>query len=270
MPRIVYRGTGFERVASQSWLEQQFEDLVFERSGQIFPRWRAVRFKPDVAIPGTEMKRRPDLALIDNHYRCWWVVEVELQHHSLHGHVLPQISVFAGGRYDVSHANWIADRNPSLDRGRLTDLMLGEAPEVLVVVDAPGTGWEPYLGDVGAKLSVVEPFRDANGEFLLRVNGVQPEPPGEILTRCVRRKGVARMWAVVSPAALPPADAGGVLTVDYNGVPSRWRRLQLADAVMLLAERGDPLPDLSEVALILREDESLEFVAASRGQRRKG
>lgn len=262
MPRIVYRGNGFERVASRSWLERTFEDLVYNKSSVIFPRWRVVRFIADISIPGGAT-RRPDLALIDHHYRCWWVVEVELQHHSLTGHVIPQVEVFAEGRYTNFHAAWIADRNPDLDRARLVEMMQGEPPRVLVVVDTPGTGWERLLASYGAELGVVEPFRDANGEFMLRVNGFQPEPPGAILTRCSRGIGQVRMWTVASPAALPAADTDGWLTIDFAGESSRWRKIQVADGVLLHAERGDPVSTLSAIDLVMRSDLSLEFVAAT-------
>ncbi len=267
MPRIVYRGNGYERVPSQSWLERNFEDLVLDRSPQIFPRWRTVRFIADVSSPDGAT-RRPDLALIDLHYRSWWVVEVELQHHSLNGHVLPQVEVFAQGRYGTQHAEWVAARNPDLDPTRLREMMQGEPPGVLVVVDSPGTGWERDLDDCGARLGIVEPFRDANGDFMLRVNGFQPEPPGEILTRCSRGVGQVRMWSVSSPAALPVPDAEGWLTIEYAGEAARWRRIQLADSVLLHAERGNPILDLSAVDLIVRSDLSLEFVPATTIRRR--
>jgi hypothetical protein len=44
--------------------------------------------------------KKPDLALIDRDYRAWWVVEVELAHHSLHHHVLPETT---------SRAVWLAE-----------------------------------------------------------------------------------------------------------------------------------------------------------------
>lgn len=260
MPRVIYRANEFDRVASHSWREREYEDLVFHRGGDIFPRWITTRFTADVVLPGGPTKR-PDLALIDVHYRQWWVVEVELQHHSLQGHVLPQVEVFAGGRYLESHAHWIADRNAHLDRERLLAMMLGEPPRVLVVVDSPSTRWEGELRDVGVDLAVVEPFRDRNGDYLLRVNGHHPEPPGEILSRCSRHSLLRRMWMVQSPAALPPADADNMLAIDHDGAPARWRLVRFAGALMIQCERGDPLPDVQDMNLLVRADGSLEFVA---------
>lgn len=266
MPRVLYRDARFERVASHSWLESEYEDLVLQRAADIFPRWNAVRFNAAVTLDG--VTKKPDLALVDQHYRQWWVVEVELAHHSLTAHVLPQVEVFAGGRYAARHADWIADHNPGLDRDRLTQMMLGEPPGVLVVVDTAVPKWERELAAGGIHLSLVEPFSDLHGEYLLRVNGFQPEPPGAFLTRCVRATGLARMWTVESPATLPPPDEDSSYVISHDGVPTRWHRVALTDSVMLRADRGDALPELSAVHLILRDDGSLEFVGARSTRRR--
>jgi hypothetical protein len=77
------------------------------------------------------------------------------------------------------------------------------------------------------------------------------------------------MWAVSSPAALPAADADDMYTVFHDGVPTRWHRVVLADAVMLRAERGDPFPTLSAVNLMVRSDGTLEFVEPSPGRRKQ-
>lgn len=257
MPRVVYRGSGFERVPSTSWLEKEFENLVYQRSMEIFPRWIPARFTASVSAHGET--KRPDLALIDPHYRAWWVVEVELQHHPLRAHVLPQIRVFAEGDYGAKHADWLAEHNPHLDRDRLRAMLQGEPPSVLGVVDAPGTGWEYDFDIYRAKLAIVEPFRDAAGEYLLRVNGYQPEPAGQVLTRC--RRELTRLWSVESPAALPKLAIDHPMQISFQGEVAIWEVLIVGGRPMLRAQRGDPLAAALVVDLVLREDQTLQFVA---------
>lgn len=263
MPRVVFKDVGFQRIGSHSWREYEFEDLVLYRASTIFPRWHAVRFNPKVTA-SNGVTKQPDLALIDEHYREWWVVEVELEHHSLEGHVLPQIEVFVDGSYSELHANWLADRNPFLDRGRLAEMMLGQQPRVLVVVDSPSTNWDGPLRSAGSRLSVVEPFRNANDEYLLRINGFQPEPQGKILTRLERFAMLRRLWRVHSPAALPPGEAADLLEIAFEGRVSEWRRVRVGDGVFLQCERGDPLDGMQAVDLIAQEDGTLSVSASQR------
>ena len=96
MARVHFNGTWFNSVRSQNWLERDYEDLVFQNCSDLFPRWIPVPFKADV-VGEDGVVKRPDLALIDPRYRKWCVVEVELAHHDIYTHVLPQIDSSAAG-----------------------------------------------------------------------------------------------------------------------------------------------------------------------------
>src|SRR4051812_24691321 len=98
----------------------------------LFPGFVAVPFKSIVSSDSGSA--RADYALIENGYRSWWVVEVELSTHSLHGHVIPQVSVLANARYGADEARLLAARASHLEERRLVSLMKGLPPRVLVVV----------------------------------------------------------------------------------------------------------------------------------------
>jgi hypothetical protein len=258
MARLLAEGSWFEGVRSQSWYEREFEDVVVDRASQLFPRWICVKFIETVeGDDGT--RKQPDLALIDEHYREWWVVEVELAHHDLRNHILPQVHAFRTGRYGEQHTQALCRRAPDLEVDRLTEMMLGEPPNVIVIADSPAVIhiWRPALREVSVALGVVEPFRGPGNELILRLNGDQPEPPGEILTRCSRHQQVRRLWKVHSPAALPPGL--DVFEIEYAGVTAQWARVTLQDAVLLQPVRGEVLEGLSLAELVRREDDSLAF-----------
>jgi hypothetical protein len=250
MAKVLLNNVWFSSVRSNSWLEEDYEELIRQYSGILFPQWVCAPFKADVTGEDGATKR-PDLALIDPNYRTWWVVEVELASHSLASHVLPQVEAFRTGSYSGEHASYLNKEMPALDVDRLSQMMLGAPPEVLVIVDRPETGWLPILQAVGVYLSIVEPFRDVANHLLLRVNGHQPEPPAASLSRCSRF--AARLWKVHSPGALPPATEGGYM-IDWGGAVSLWKRLDLADGVMLCPDRGDILAGWRSVDLVMRED----------------
>jgi hypothetical protein len=264
MARVYFNRTWFNSVRSQSWLERDYEELVISNCSDLFPQWTPVPFKADVIGEDGAIKR-PDLALIDPHYRKWCVVEVELAHHDIFRHVLPQVDVFCTASYDESHAQYLANQDSSLDLARLTQMMAGLPPDVLVVVDRPDTGWKRHLKPIGALLSIVEPFRGPNDETMFRVNGDQPQIPSDILTRCSRGE-MRRFWKVHSPAALPAASRDDeLLEIFYQGLPTLWKRHDIAHGVMLSVEsRGDVLDGLSLVDLVRHDDGSLRFQAVAK------
>ncbi|WP_433375139.1 hypothetical protein ACQPZX_05380 [Actinoplanes sp. CA-142083] len=190
------------------------------------------------------------------------MVEIELSHHDLRHHVIPQVEVFRTANYGAYHAAALARTSTDLDADRLEAMMRGVSPGVLVVVDTPSTAWGEPLAAIDVRLAIVEPFRDPNARLLLRLNGYQPEPPGEILTRCSRHK-LRRLWRVHSPAALPGA-VDEPLQISYLGNVSVWKKIQLNDAVMLQAQKGDVLAELTSADLVVRDDGTLAFISIGR------
>jgi hypothetical protein len=270
MARVYVDQTWFNSVRSQSWNERDYENLIIKNCADLFPRWIPVPFKVDVVGEDSVVKR-PDLALIDPDYRKWCVVEVELAHHDIFSHVLPQVNVFCHGKYDEEHARHLARREPSLDRKRLNQMMLGSPPDVMVIVDRPDTGWKRHLKPLGAMLNIVEPFRGPNDELMFRVNGDHLESPGNVLTRC-SRGDMRRFWKVHSPAALPGPTGDielfgdtDVLEIQYEMTPIIWKRHKFGKTVMLSAEsRGDALDGLSLVDIVRHDDGSLRFEIVAR------
>jgi hypothetical protein len=258
MARIFFNETWFSSVRSNSWDETDFENLVISNARDLFPGWIPAKFKADVT--GYEgVTKRPDLALIDPKYRKWCVVEVELAHHGLESHVLPQIEVFCSGFYNETHAHHLKRQNSSLDLDRTIQMMNGLTPDVMVVVDKPDTNWRKPLRHAGALLGVIEPFRGPNNEVLFRVNGDQPELPGETLSRCSRYS--RRYWKIHSPATLPYSSrTDGLLEIRVEGLPVLWSRVNLADSVMLTAAaQGDALAGIRLVDIVSEDDGGLRF-----------
>jgi hypothetical protein len=262
--RVLYNRTWFDSVRSQSWYEADYEQMIMTHCADLFPRWVAVPFKTNVTGEDGTVKQ-PDLALIDPGYRKWCVVEIELAHHNVITHVLPQVEAFRTASYDKQHALYLYGREQSLHLDKLTAMMSGLPPEVLVVVDRPDTDWKRLLKARDVSLSIVEPFRGPGDQLLLRINGDQPELPGNVLTRCSRNV-VRRLWRVYSPAALPSASReDGLLEIVFEGSPTLWKRVNLAGSVMLCVERGgDVLQGWRAVDLIEHEDGSLSFQPVAR------
>lgn len=258
MARVFINQKWFDSVRSESWNESDYEQVVMSHAAVLFPQWVVVPFKTNVVGEDGTVKQ-PDMALIDHSYRRWCVVEVELAHHSLVHHVLPQVEAFRTATYEDAHADYLYAKNPSLDLESLREMVRTESPEVLVIVDRPDTDWKRKLKQFGVSLSIVEPFRGPGTHVLLRVNGELPELPGNVLTR-VSRWQMRRLWKVQSPAALPPPLDDDVYEVIVDGSPTLWRRTTVGGGVMLSAiDGGDVFRGWKAVDLVQHEDGSLSF-----------
>jgi len=263
MARLLVGAEWYESLASSAQYEFEYEDLLFRYGEILFPSWTIVPFKMDVE--SETGRNRPDLALIDHSYRNWCVVEVELAHHSLDGHVLPQVRTFATGRYTSEHATNLQRREPTLDLSKLNDMIRGEQPQVLVVVDRPKMDWAKPLARLGARLMIVEVFRSNLNRHCLRVNGEHPIEATAAVTALKRHPLLPRTMLVLSPASLG-GGPGAKYTVELDGSVTTWIRVETFNEVMLRPLKGDPLADCSTCQIVELSDGRLEFREIIRGR----
>jgi len=256
MARLLVGSRWYDGLASESLLESEFERLVEQSAPRLFPGWIVVPFRCD--IESEFGRKRADLALIDRVYREWWVVEVEMAHHSLEAHVLPQVDVFRSGRYGPEHVAHLLGRRSDFEPEALASMLRGALPGVLVVVNLPCPHWVRPLRERDAFLSVVEIFRSDLDEHAIRLNGDQPRPPGDLITRCHRVEYLRRLLVVDSPAALGGRHADRFV-IEFAGLEATWVRCDLADRVCLSPLRGDPLSGIRTIDVVRLPDGRLAF-----------
>lgn len=237
--RLLHKGEWFEALSSYAILEGEYERLILSNADQLFPDLHAVSFKKPLAYNGEI--RTPDLALIDREYRSWWVVEVELSHHSLWGDVVPQVEVFSHARYGQEEARYLADRNDRLERDRLTAMMKGAAPQVLVIVDNLPTDWHQALSRLDVRTTVIELFRSDRLQHIVRLNGDYPSTLADVVSVCRFDPLLPRALLLDSPAGVV-VDENSEVLIEYSGDATWWRRLEMQDGVWLTQLRGTPIP----------------------------
>jgi hypothetical protein len=264
--RLLSRNEWFDPLSQAGSLsELEFEKLVFQHAQQLFPNYVMVKYRLNVMAE--EDTRRPDFALIHHEYRSWWVVEIELVHHSLQGHVVPQVACFSTGTYSVDLAEYFARQSPELKIEPLTEMIKGAAPGVLVVANGYSEEWERNLSPYGAKLAVVEVFRSERNRHIFQYRGAEIDGPADVLTTCRRDRSLPRLLIVDSPAALL-AISDSRLTIYYEGAPSEWSRVSVSDRVWLNPVRQSPIDDsVQRVDIVKANDGRLSFRAASKGGR---
>ena len=251
--RLLLSGEWFDAVSSEGQYESDFESVILSRANYLFPQFHVVPFR--MPVESVEGRKIPDLALVDFAYRFWWVVEVEMAHHSLHGHVMPQVEVFARGKYGEEHANHLASGCDDLDRASLQDMIMGAQPRVLVVVNRNVPDWIQPIHRLDAIVTVVEIFRSDRNQHILRVNGDYPESEdAHIASLCRLDNTLPSLLQVDSPAALGVA-TGEQIAIEFNGGLTSWSRLDTSDRVWLVPSGRNPLVGNQEY-LIVRDADS--------------
>ena len=238
MAKVLVNGQWFEEVTSHAMYESDFEHLVKQHSNALFPNYRAVPFKR--LVSDEDASAKADFALVHREYRDWWVVEVEMAHHSLDAHVAPQVKTLSRARYGEDEARYMCQQSSSLDPDRLRSMMKGTQPRVLVVVNSPRPEWKPALTPYGALIAVMEIFRSQQNQFIYRINGETPAPVVDAFSKCYLDKQIPRLLVVESPGILTVRHGETMRIRHGNGV-SDWVRIDAAYRVWLSPSRNNPL-----------------------------
>lgn len=266
MARVLVGNEWFEGLATDAFLEGEFERLILSRAGLLFPEFHAVKFTKSIQFE--ENIRKPDFALIDRDYAFWWVVEVELAHHSLWRHIIPQVSVFARATYGPDDAAYLEQQSAELDGSMLREMMRGEQPQVLVIVNQPKPEWKVPLESYDALLAYAEVFRSDQQRYVLRLNGDYPRriAPEDVLSICYFDPQIGRFLVVGSPARVGVPESGR-LAIEYEGGITEWVRMSRADRVWLGPAGGsNPLPPGQQYELVQIEGERLMFRVLEHGE----
>ena len=214
MARLRYRDHWFHPLSPTSLLEADFEDLLIQ-NGEVFRAnsWM-VRFKK--TIYAAQSNARPDLAIIDHQYREWFIVEVEMERHSLGGHVLPQVRTLRDGYYGPPEAEYLLERLPHLDPKRLHDLIRGTSPRIVVIADREQQSWRETLAGADVEFLTLEIFRSDLNHYIFSIDGGLPHRGSDLVSYCRFNQMLPRQLIVESPASLGVAN-GESLNVLWDG-----------------------------------------------------
>lgn len=237
MARILIGDEWFDELASTSLYETEFESIFLQEAARIFPEYYPIAFKTIVLSEDGDAKA--DLALIHKDYRSWWVVEVEMAHHSLEHHVIPQVRRLSRASYADSEAEYLSYQSPTLNSNRIKEMIKGQPPRVLVVVNAPVPGWREQLRPFDAIVTIFQIFRSRFNRYVYRLNGDFPSVNSEIISTC-RCWEIHRFLKIDSPAQLD-IKRGEIIVLHHETGALEWERVDTADAVLLHAIRDHPL-----------------------------
>ncbi len=255
MARIFFKGEWFEEISPASIYEDDFERLVTQHAGSLYPQFVAVPFKTQVESESGPAK--PDMALVSLAYDEWWVVEVELAHHSLNGHVLPQVRRLATATYGMLEAKFLCGRTTALDINRVEQMMKGRQPRVLVIVNAPCPEWVTPLSRWDSCVAIVQIYMSERNQVVLRVNGEHPAAKVEQTAECFFEPPLSLL--IVDTPVLVPKTKDERVRIFYENKLTEWRRIETQDRVLLAPMAANPLNIKRKYKLVREGDGALRI-----------
>lgn len=256
MPRLFHRNEWFFELSPTALAESEFESLLVQSAEIIRPGHRIVPFKK-TAYAG-DRSARADLAILANDYRHWAVVEVEMIRHDLHSHVIPQVRTLNEANYTAGHAQYLAARNSMLDVQKIAEMMRGEAPEVLVLVNKYDDEWAREIRRYGAHMMVFEIFRsETSNRHIFAIDGELPNHAHDVLSE-LSFSLMPRLLSVSSPAVLG-FQPGEQKAVFIDGQVTYWERFDTATSCYLTPVGSMPIAPGFKYALMRTESGQLEI-----------
>lgn len=256
MAKVLFDNKWYEELSPSGVYEAVYEGMVKAHATELWPRFHAVHFKANVYAGDAGVKA--DFALVEKSYTEWWVVEVEMAHHQLKSHILPQTRKLAEAKYGDAEAEQLCKDCPKLDRAKVKAMIKEHQPRVLVVVNKPRPEWIKPLAKFNAMLAVFEIFQSDDNEHLFRVNGEHPVGPAEVISVCKFDDLMNRWLLVESPAALRVPHQGKI-TIIFNDHVTEWMRWAASKKVWLYTSGPNPLPEPYDYELTRRGDGQFMF-----------
>lgn len=232
--------------------ESEFEEHLLSQAPHIYPHHHLVRFKP--LLVSEHGSAKPDLALIDKQYRNWWIVEVELGTHSFEEHVQKQVRVFATAEYGRHLTPLLMASAPWLHQPSVEDMLIGDPPRILVLVNEAKPDWAVGLQQWDIILGIVEIFRNDRNQVILRVNGEHPSDCGAFITSCRVDPHLRRSLVIESPGGVGVRN-GQEVELWFEGGITQWRRVDAGGSALLMPLNRCPLSGVSGRYDIVRADD---------------
>ena len=249
MPRLYHKGEWFDEISPTALSEVEFENLLIQNADIIRNDTAIVPFKKTVYSPNGSA--RADLAMISTDYNRWVVIEVEMSHHDLYSHVLPQVRSLREARYTSGYANYIHEKCPELDIDKLSSMMLGDQPDILVIVNKPNEEWQKELRRYGVHMMVFEIFRSRQNRNIFVIDGEPPKIAQNFLSE-LSFGLLPRCLTLSSPANLS-VNPGVKIPVLVEGQITYWERFNTATDAYLTPIGNLPIYPGKKYALIREE-----------------
>ena len=238
LPSLLVRGRWIPVDHSQQGTKSALVELIVTESGAIFSCHYLARFHLTLGHPMEEIVN-VDLALISRDYQSWCLLFVAPAKDANLSSLLHRVETASLSTCGTREALYLEKQMVGVDREKLHQLVLAEAPELIVVTDDPHHGWSAQMKKFDVKIMVVEPFRDGD-DYIIRINGEYPsERRTERLATCESHPVLVNallVRGILPNAAHPP----GLTRINYRNQATDWTLVN-GDQVLLIPQGSYPL-----------------------------
>ncbi|MBA3963838.1 MAG: hypothetical protein H0X40_18320 [Chthoniobacterales bacterium] len=147
--------------------EADFSRQIVRCIRQLFPGYHGRSWTP-IIRDGWGRGAQPDLVLVSSEFDLWYVVEVELAHHSLSTHIAPQLETLSRGIYDSSLVASLSAAIPEVPGAKLRELIYRE-PGFLCIADDYTSRIHSACREWNFELAVFEPYHSKTGGWAMNV-----------------------------------------------------------------------------------------------------
>lgn len=147
--------------------ELHFVKQITRCADKIFSGYYGREWTP-IVRDGWGRGAQPDMVLVSVEFDLWYVVEVELVHHSLLGHIQPQLETLSSGIYDTTLLPSLAAAVPEVPTERLRKLIYRE-PGLLCIANDYTEGIHSVCRELNFEFAVFEPYHSKEGAWAINV-----------------------------------------------------------------------------------------------------
>ncbi len=210
----------FDEIDPISFYEKHFEETFLSKIHEVYPDFIGMQFSLKISTVDKE-NSKPDLAMIRNDYKEWYIIEAEMGRHSWEGHVEKQVRVFSNGIYDKREVSaYIYSKNNHLDIKKLENMVENLAPKVMVIVNEHKPEWEREIRKYKAYISVFQIYKGLNGLELFRISGDTPFIYRD-KSHCSFVKGLSNSMEVYTPSFINEGNNERI-TITFRGKKTQW------------------------------------------------
>jgi len=247
MHKLLVQNEWYETLPPHAIPDTAFEELLHPRADLLFPGFFSVRLR--YRVSNDKGHAGPQLALIEQTYRSWWLVLLETGEPPPAEFIKLQAEIVRAARFGREFATLLASRNSQIDLPSVEKLVLNEVPGLFVILGHPPA---PQLDDPAVRIGIAEVFRSPRGEQILRINGRHPEVPDERLGTCERKwrltPSIFRLVLINPASVIIPQ----TFEMEVEGTVSTWTCFKKGTEQLLVAQGAVHLPAEQDLFALLR------------------
>lgn len=241
---ILKERTWFQEIQPSSFYsEEDLERAVILNLENLFPEFVAIPFKKSLTNNLNGRKNKPDLAMIKSDYSEWYIIEVELGHHTVK-HVREQVETFYHSNLDESYATYMHGKRPDgLDLNALITMVEERPPRLMVIINEHNEEIKASISSYSCLMCVFQIFLDNLNNPIYRLNGQHPEVYTSFC-HCRLTKDIPYTIEIldVDFCNTYGIEDNSEHQISYNDKLSKWKRVDDSNRVFLIcSSRNFPL-----------------------------